>query len=163
MFKVFYFSDDAIGKWSIDLGTKMRNFSKQLCLLLLLSCGVDDSQIKVSINFDSIRFCTTANANQVCEIHRSQIPLGTTRVYTSTPVSFNTTKSSFSLNWYLVNESGCRTNLSSDTVVPQVDGQQTLTGFYMNTGGLEKGLYELEIEFKTSDSSESTVAQFSVN
>ncbi|MFK7826382.1 MAG: hypothetical protein AB8G05_19700 [Oligoflexales bacterium] len=134
-----------------------------LGISLLFSCGGDDSKSNISISFDPIRFCTQAGVDGLCSTSRSQISQGTTRIYSSTQVNFNTTAGSFNFNWYLVNESGCRTKLSTDSVVPQVDGQQTLTGYYMNTGGLTKGLYELEIVFNSSDTSESALAQFSVN
>ena len=134
-----------------------------LCTLLLFSCGGDDSGTNISVSFDSIRFCTQTGSDGLCETSRNQISKGTTRIYSSTQVNLYTISGSFSFNWYLLNENGCRTNLSKDTVVPGVDGQQLLTAYYMNTGGLEKGLYELEIIFNSSEKSESAVAQFSVN
>ncbi|NRA46144.1 MAG: hypothetical protein HRU09_14420 [Oligoflexales bacterium] len=132
-------------------------------VLVLFSCGGDDTKTKSSISFDSIRFCTQTISGGTCESSKTQISEGTTRVYSSAGVNFDTTASSFSFNWYLVNESGCRTSLSKDTVVPEVSGEQVLTGFYMNTGGLTKGLYELEIVFNAAEISQSAVAQFSVN
>ena len=141
----------------------MKSVALIIFLLTLFSCGGDDSKTNAVISFETIRFCTQTGANSVCESSRNQIAEGTTRIYSSTGVNFNTTAASFTFNWYLVNDSGCRTSLSNDAVVPEVSGEQVLTGFYMNTGGLEKGLYELEITFNAAETSESTVAQFSVN